>query len=309
MKPYFFNESLKLFENHKLKDKKIVLAVSGGLDSVVLLDLLKELSFPCRLKLSVLHIHHGLSPKKKIKTYRDETKQFVFQLSSSYELDFFSPEPPKEILQSEEDFRKFRHFCFKKILRQKQASLALGHNRDDLLETRLIKLVRGCGEEGLKGMKIWEPPYFRPLLHFSRKEIQKYALYRKLKWKEDPSNKDNNYLRNWMRNKWLPQLDNKRSGSLKSLARSLESISFVQKKNLHPSMITSRGIKRNLLMEMPLKEQKRVLAFYMRKLQLSNYGQSHIGEVLKQAERKEKKFSVKILKKTWTFTQGYIVAE
>ena len=59
-------------------------------------------------------------------------------------------------------------------------------------------------------------------------------------------------------------------------------------------------------MEMPLKEQKRVLAFYMRKLKLSNYGQSHIQEILKQTERPEKKFSIKLLKKTWTFTQDLI---
>lgn len=310
MKKRFFNKFLTFFKNYKIQNKRIILAISGGLDSVVLLDLMKELSSPCELELYLLHIHHGLSDKKEIQSYRDRAKKFVSRLSRSYGLEFLCPDPPKSLLKSEENFRHFRLFHFKKILKQKQAdAIALAHNNNDLLETRLIQLVRGCGKEGLKGMKAWEPPYLRPLLTFSRQEIKDYALEKKLKWKEDPSNKNNHYLRNWIRNKWLVDLENKRSGSVKSLARSLESLCLSQNEDLCFLAVTSQGIKRKLLMEMPLKEQKRVLAFYMRKLGLSNYGQSHIGEILKLTERAEKGFSATILKKTWSFTTDYISAK
>ena len=310
MKQHFFNKTLELFKQHKIQNKKILIAVSGGLDSVVLLDLLAELSSPCKLKLYVVYIHHGVSAKKEIQIYRDKAKTLVSQLCQSYKLDFFCPEASKKLLQSEEDFRNFRHFHLKKILKEKDFSaIALAHNKNDLLETRLIQLIRGCGREALKSMSFWEAPYLRPLLFFTKSEIKSYGLKNKLQWEEDPSNTDPHYLRNWIRNKWLKDLEEKRAGAVKSLARSLEAISFPQEKDLCFLALTPKGIKRDLLIEMPLKDQKRVLAFYMRDLQLSNYGQSHIEEILKHSERSEKKFSITILKKTWTFTSDYISAK
>ena len=310
VKQKFFNKTLALFKDHKIQNKKIILAISGGLDSVVLLDLLKELSSPCKLKLYPVYIHHGLSDQKAIQNYRDKAKKLVSHLCQSHKLDFLCPNPPKSLLKSEEKFRNFRRSHFEKILKQKQAdAIALAHNNNDLLETRLLQLIRGCGEAGLKAMQIWEHPYLRPLLNFSRQEIKSYAVQNKLQWLEDPSNKDNRYLRNWIRNKWLTDLENKKAGAVKSLARSLESLCVSQNENLCFLAVSSQGIKRRLLMEMPPKEQKRTLAFYMRKLKLLNYGQSHIEEILKQTERTEKKFSIKLLKKTWTFTVKFISAK
>ena len=310
MKKQFFNKSLKFFKEHKIQNKKIILAVSGGLDSAVLLDLFKELSAPNQLKLYVIHIHHGLSPKKQIQNYRKKTKEFVKKLSQFHGLEFLSPSQPKTFLKNEEDLRNFRHQHLKKFLKQKQAhAIALAHNKNDLLETRLIHLIRGCGFKGLNSMPIWESPYLRPLLLWTRLEIETYARQNQLKWLEDPSNKDNRPLRNWIRNQWLPELENKREGAIKSLARSLDSLISTQNEDLDPAAVNSKGIKRKLFMEMPLWEQKRILAFYMRKLQLSNYGQSHIEEILKQTERTEKQFSIKVLKKTWLFTRNYIIAK
>lgn len=310
MKKKFFNFALKFFKDHKITNKKIVTAVSGGLDSIVLLNLLKELSSPCKLQLIVVHIHHGKSSKKNLQNYRDKAKNFVMHLSHSYNLEFFCPPPPKKELKSEKEFRDFRHLQLQKLLKQKKAqAIALAHNKNDLLESRLIQLIRGCGKEGLSAMQTWSPPYLRPLLYWTRQEITNYALQNKLQWLEDPSNKDTQYLRNWIRKKWLKDLENKRAGAINTLSRSLESLCPPQKEDLCFSALSSRGIKRKLLMEMTVKDQKRVLASYMRKLQLSNYGQSHIEEILKQMERKEKKFSLKILKKTWLFTENYIAVK
>ena len=310
MKQHFFNKTLELFKSYKIKNKKMLLAVSGGLDSVVLLDLLKELSSPCKLQLCSIYIHHGQSLNKEIENYRDKAKNFICSLSQSYGVEFLSPTASKKMLKSEKDFRDFRYYHFEKMIKEKKTdSIVLAHNSDDLLESRLLQLLRGCGPEGLISMQAWKAPYLRPLLGFTKKEIKNYATQNKLSWMEDPSNKDNQYLRNWIRNKWLMDLERKRTGSIKSLARSLEALTPTQNKDFCFSAIYPQGIQRQLLIEMSEKNQKRVLAFYMRKLGLSNYGQSHIEEILKQIKRKEKKFSIKILKKTWTFTDKWISAK
>ena len=308
MKRRFFNLALKLFKEHKIQNKKIIVGLSGGLDSVVLFDLLKEISQPCQLKLYVTYIHHGENAQKKIKSYRDKAGDFVSNLSQKNKIEFLSSKPTKKILKSEEEFRKLRHFYFKKFLKQKKADIiALAHNQDDLLETRLIHLIRGCGQKGLSSMSYYESPYLRPLLCWTRQEIKSYALKQKLKWLEDPSNKDNQFLRNWIRNKWLKDLEKKRQGAVKSLARSLSVLSEQTEKDLQV-YIDLKGIKRQLFMELTLKDKKRVLAFYMRNKNLSNYGQSHIDELLKHSERTQKNFSIKLLKKTWSFTKEYIKA-
>lgn len=307
MKQVFFNQTLKFFKDHKLQNKTVIIAVSGGLDSVVLLDLLKELSKPCKLKLYPVYVHHGSSPLKKIENYRNKAQKFVQRLSKFYNLECICSEPAKKFLKSESDLRDFRHQYLKKVLKQKKAHIiALAHNKNDFLETQLLQLIRGCGEKGLKPLEKYNPPYLRPLLFWTRSEIQKYAKQKKLKFLKDPSNKDNYYLRNWIRNKWLPLLENKRAGSVKSLSRSLESLCPPQTTELYLKAITPTGINRQLLMEMPVREQKRILALYMRKLNLSNYGQSHIEEILKQTERTDRQFSIKILKKIWLFTTDRI---
>ena len=274
---------------------------------MVLWDLLRELSYPCKLKLYIVHAHHGPSDKKDIQDYRNKAKEFISKLCHSQNMDFSCSKPPKQILKNEEDLRKFRHSCFKQNLRQKKAfAIALAHNKNDCLETRLIQLIRGCGATGLQSLSHWKAPYLRPLLFWTRQEIRAYALKRKLKWLEDPSNEDNYFLRNWIRNKWLIDLETKRRGAVKTLARSLELLGFNQGEDSCFSAVSSKGIDRKLLMEMSLTEQKRVIAFYMRQAHLSGYGQSHIEEILKHNERKEKKFSIKVLKKIWHFNTDYI---
>ncbi len=310
MKKHFFNKILSFFKSHKIQNKKIILGISGGLDSVVLLDLLSQLRRPCRLQLYIAHIHHGPSHKKLIQTYRKRACEQVYRLSQNYSQEFLCSPQAQTILKSEEGMRNFRHFHFKKFLRQKRADiLALAHNKNDLLETQLIQLIRGCGKTGLKALPAHQAPYLRPLLFWTRQEIECYARENQLQWIEDPSNKDNRYLRNWIRNQWLLDLEKKRPGSQKSLARSLDLLSHSEKEDSLFLAVTNQGIRRKFLMELPLKDQKRLLAFYMRKLKLSHYGQSHIEEILKHLERKEKRFSIKLLKKTWSFTTQFISAK
>ena len=369
---FLFHETLKSFKELNIQHKKMIVGVSGGLDSIVLMRLLQELSSVCKLELLISYIHHGPANDKKTQDYRDKAYKLISQTCEKNKLLFFSSKSKKR-LKSEEAFRNFRHIEFKKLLKQEKADLiVLAHNQNDLLETRLINLIRGSGRQGLNSMKFYQAPYLRPLLNFSREEIKKYAKTCKLNFLEDPSNKDNSYLRNWIRRKWLKDLEEKRSGSLKSLSRSLALLSDTSASKIYSShsvpnshnlptnsnknkgdtigkseagkrnnnkettrtddtrikaeekitaekgisvrkeitkLVTSKGINRKFFLELSLEDQKRVLASYMRRLKFSNYGQSHIQELIKHNKRTEKNFQIKLLKKTWLFTQDQITVK
>ena len=308
MKKHFFNQTLKRFQNYSIQNQSLLTAVSGGLDSMVLLDLLKELSPVLKLKILVIHIHHGKSKNKALSNYRDQAWDLVSQ--SCKGLDFLSVKNTKAGFKNEEEMRNFRHKNFKYYLKKQQADwIVLAHHHNDLLETRLIHLIRGCGSMGLKAMEVFLAPYLRPLLNFSQQEIKKYADSEKLNYLEDPSNQDNYFLRNWIRNQWLVDLEKKRPGSVKSLSRSLEALSLrEQTKDPALLVIDSQKIKRREFMELGYPDQKRALAFYMRQLKLSNYGQSHIEELIKHSQRTEKKFQIRILKREWSFDPSFIQA-
>ena len=326
---FFFHQTLSLFQEYKIQNKKMIVGVSAGIDSMVLLDLLKELSSVCKLKLYAVHIHHGHADEKKINHYRNKAEKFMSDFCKKSKLAFLNAKYNIKNKTSEEAYRNFRQTQFKRFLKEKKADLiVLAHNANDLLETRLINLIRGCGEMGLKSMPHCHTPYLRPLLSFSRTEITNYAKIKKINFIEDPSNQDNSYLRNWIRNKWLKELEKKRTGSIKTLSRSLEALSsfhreklpliinenadsnsenhFSFQKEKPPSIINSKGIQRKLFIELNKKDQKRTLAVYMRQLNLPNYGQSHIEELLKNNERTQKQFTVKLLKHSWFFSVHYI---
>ena len=312
---FLFHKTLSFLRQNKLQHQKMLVGVSGGLDSMVLLSLLTELSHVCKLELIVCYIHHGFSKNPETNIYRDTAEKFVSKACKNSQLPFFSSRS-QETLSSEQELRNFRYQEFRKLLKKEKANLiVLAHNQNDFLETRLINFIRGSGLQGLKSMTTYKTPYLRPLLDFSRKQLQQHAQIHKIDFLEDPSNKKNFYLRNWIRNKWLKDLETKRTGSIKSLARSLELLSQARDKPSHfekklqlKLICSSDGIKRPLFLELSLQDQKRTLAIYIRSLGLSNYGQSHIQELLKHNNRIEKNFEVKLLKKTWIFTNNHIKA-
>jgi tRNA(Ile)-lysidine synthase len=138
---------------------------------------------------------------------------------------------------SEEDLRQIRYEAFKAVLPE-DAYLALAHHADDLFETRLIRLMRGTGpqglgamtelDQGLHGIRIW-----RPLLGVLRLDLEAYleaylgttdSVRGRKQWVEDPSNRQDAYLRNGIRNKLVPLLNKLRPGSAQAMARSLDLI-------------------------------------------------------------------------------------
>ena len=189
----------------------IVLGVSGGLDSVTMLDLFAKADL--NLKITVAHMNHGVREE----AIHDE--ELVAKLTKKYGFRFISKtliprENHSNILKNirmvgnlEEYLRnKRREFLLSAANDNKADFVALAHNADDQAETFIMNAVRGSGPAGLGAMSVKDEPIVRPMLNSSRREIETYARENKLVWNEDATNKDISYNRNYVRHRILPLL-------------------------------------------------------------------------------------------------------
>ncbi len=175
---------------------RYAVAVSGGVDSVVLLDLLAKLP---DLELVVAHFDHG------IRENSTDDRKFVQNLADKYRLQFeYGPGRLGKV--SEATARKARYDFLRKV-QQKVGAKAIitAHHQDDLLETAILNMLRGAGRKGLTSLKS-RPGLLRPLLKVSKLEIIEYAKKNGLAWREDPTNEDTTYMRNYVRHKLLPRM-------------------------------------------------------------------------------------------------------
>jgi tRNA(Ile)-lysidine synthase len=200
----------KFIEQHQLIQEQdhVLVAVSGGIDSVVLFHLLFELSDLLRLKLEIIHLNHGLRGDQA-----DRDQQFVQQLANRYELPFLSRKVniPRFIarknLSEEEGARILRYRFFEWALKKTEANcLALGHHADDQVETIIDHFLRGSGVKGLSGMPIRRDRFIRPLLFTTRQEIETYAKSHSLHYIIDSTNVMVKYRRNRIRHELIPYL-------------------------------------------------------------------------------------------------------
>lgn len=176
---------------------KYVVAVSGGVDSVVLLDLLAK---DRNLELIVAHFDHG------IRTDSAEDRKFVERLAGQYGLQFEYAEGGLGPEASEEVARNARYSFLGQVLDEHNArAIVTAHHQDDLIETAIINLIRGTRRKGLSSLKS-TPTLIRPMLHISRQTIEEYANKHGLAWREDSTNQDTRYLRNYVRLEIVPAL-------------------------------------------------------------------------------------------------------
>lgn len=275
-------------KDHPIQNKKILVALSAGADSVALLSLLLELQKYFNLTLLLAHVHHG---EHENQVYRNQALQMAKQISQEAQLPFFFAQNQDSSLKSEEQLRDFRYEFLNQIKTQEQCDfIATAHHSDDLLETRLINLIRGVGLEKIKSMQILTPEYFRPLLIFHKKDLIDYLEQKNKLWIEDPSNLNNEYFRNWIRNEWLQNLEDKRPGSLNSLARSLEQISE-NKTDYNKYFIeenVNSGINATLFYTLSYSERKALLTSYIRSLGYKRLSRGFIDEINKYLDKNQK---------------------
>ena len=187
----------------------ILVAVSGGADSVALLCLLHELSSRLDLHLHVAHLDHGLRKSSH------EDADFVVTLAKTLGLKVSVDRQNVAHIARlrkknlEEVARNLRREFLELTAKKYNCSLvALGHNADDQAETFLMRLIRGSGTKGLGGMRPKSGLFVRPLLDFYHDELVDYLECRNLSWHEDESNQDISFTRNRVRHQLLPILKN-----------------------------------------------------------------------------------------------------
>lgn len=175
-----------------------VVAVSGGVDSMVLLSLLQAKP---DLRLVVAHFDHG------IRNDSTEDRKFVQAFAKDNGLEFVYEEGRLGVDASEAKARNARYKFLRKVLKDEgAAAIVTAHHQDDVLETTIINLLRGSGRKGLTSLGN-RPGIERPLLSVPKCDLIAYAKSQGLRWREDPTNQDLNYLRNYVRHRLLPQFD------------------------------------------------------------------------------------------------------
>ncbi|MCY3764754.1 MAG: tRNA lysidine(34) synthetase TilS [Gemmatimonadetes bacterium] len=197
----------------------IVIGVSGGPDSVSLLDLLVRLREAVDIVLYVAHLNHRLRGPAS-----DEDQQFVMDLAATLDLPCFSGSATVSTAGSPEAAARDARLEFlNEVMRDTGAArIALGHTRSDQAETVLMRLIRGAGPTGLSGIRpIRDGIWIRPLLAVSRRQIQAYVEHRNLNVRHDESNSETRFLRNRIRHLLLPEIASEYNPSIEAaLARS-----------------------------------------------------------------------------------------
>ena len=205
-----------------LKEKKLLLAISGGIDSMVLLYLFHELKFD----ITVAHCNFNL---RDVESDADEI--FVKSTCEALKIPYFIQKfDTKQFaldykLSIQLAARKLRYEWFSELLLDKKLDFVLtAHHLDDEIETFLINLTRGTGLEGLTGIPAKNEKIIRPLLKFSREQIENFARENNIKWREDSSNASNKYLRNKLRHDVVPILKELNPSFMNSFQNTLDNL-------------------------------------------------------------------------------------
>lgn len=258
---------LSKLENHLsenfsfLKEKKLLLATSGGLDSMVMVYLFKKMNFDiamahCNFQLRGLE---SFGDQNFIEEYTETNKIPVF--ITQFDTENFAKDYK---LSTQVAARTLRYDWFYELLETKNYDYLLtAHHLDDNLETFLINLTRGTGLEGLTGIPQQNEQIIRPLLIFSRDEIENYAKENNIQWREDSSNSSDKYLRNKIRHNIVPILKELNPNFLNSFQKTQNYIQEAQE------MIEDASI---MIYQQVAKEIGEDIHFDLKKLkQLPNY--------------------------------------
>lgn len=171
-----------------------VVAVSGGVDSMVLLDVLRQKP---KLKLVVAHFDHGIRAESA------QDRKLVQRIAKLHNLPFVYAKGELGPKASEALAREARYAFLRKVQAEQGAkAIITAHHQDDMLETAILNLLRGTGRRGLSSLKS-RKDVLRPLLDWTKKDIREYAEEHDLVWAEDATNSDERYLRNYIRHNIL----------------------------------------------------------------------------------------------------------
>ena len=290
---------VSLSESYK-KIKSMTVALSGGVDSVVLLYLLHELQRKHHFALKASHVHHGLSQNA------DKWAKFCEKLCEKLlvPLDIhYIQLPQKKLLGIEGEARRLR---YEKLLQSQSDLVVLAHHADDQAETFLLQLIRGAGVKGLSSMAHFDENrrLWRPLLNTPRIDIEHYAKLHKLKWIEDESNENTDFDRNFIRSKVLPILKNRFNHIIKVISRSsshlaeaqnlLNDLAKIDLKNYLKSSKYKHKLQVKTLNKLSVMRAKNVLRYWLEMNDQLMPSKDLLDELLRQVLTAKKDAELKI---------------
>ena len=212
--------------NHLInKGDRILVALSGGVDSMVLAELLRREGYD----IAFAHCNFHLRGKES-----DDDEQFVREYAERVGVKLFVKQfdtldfVENNKVSVEMAARDLRYTWFDELVNSDFDKLALAHHADDQIETFFINLLRGSGIKGLKAMQPCNGMYIRPLLWASREEIKQFAIENGIQWREDSTNSDTLYLRNKIRHDLMPVFDSIKTESREKI---LESVNHLASEN------------------------------------------------------------------------------
>jgi tRNA(Ile)-lysidine synthase len=266
---------------------RLTVALSGGVDSTVLLDLLAPRA--ARFRISCLHVNHGISPNA------DAWARFCRRLAASYGLPCRVKKvdlAPYRSLGLEGAARAARYAVF---AAERAAFIVLAQHRDDQAETVLLQLVRGGGLRGLAAMPAAGPPprsdgpsFLRPLLDVPRAEIEAHARARGLRWVEDETNADEALARNFVRRRVMPLLHELNPAADANLARSARHLAEADTLLGELAAIDAAAcmpdgrIRVDALQGLGAARARNLLRWFIRAQGLEVPGSAELGEMLRQ---------------------------
>lgn len=270
----FSPEQLKL-NIHSFSSANVIwVAYSGGCDSHVLLHSLAALRAEITAEIKAIHVNHGLSPDAD--EWEAHCQQTCEQLNVHYKA--VKVNARKQKSSPEEAARHARYAALRQLIKKDEVIL-LAHHQDDQAETLLLQLMRGAGVKGLAAMPVQQAfsqgVLCRPMLNFSRQDIQHYAEQLGLSWIDDPSNFDTDFDRNFLRHQVVPLLQTRWPALNRTLSRTashsaeadhllsdLAEQDWQHVRNQQHLQPTPQ-IKINALLELNEKRQRNVLRYWL----------------------------------------------
>ena len=288
-------ETIKKYELIQAKDK-IVLGVSGGPDSITMLDILRQIREEFDFEIVVAHINHmirkeAIQDEEYVKKYceKNNIKCFVKRT------DVIDIANNKKI-GTEEAGRLVRYEFFDEVLKQTGSNkIAIAHNKNDKVETIIMHVLRGSGLSGIKGIEPIRGNIIRPLIECKREEIEKYCDENRLEPRIDKTNFENDYTRNKIRNIVIPYIEKELNPNIIETIDRLSEV--VKKEDRYLEKVASNVYEKILIKQEPgqiileLKEfneqdeviKSRIILYTVKKLFGSSQGieKIHINDIIK----------------------------
>lgn len=255
-----------------------VVAVSGGVDSIALLDVLRR---DPKLKLVVAHFDHGIRPDSELDRFH------VQQIASQHGLPFVYHRVELGPGASEDQARKARYEFLHSVRRASEARAVItAHHHDDAVETAVLNLLRGTNRKGLSSLRSSEL-LLRPLLHITKQDLKSYAQDQGLQWREDQTNTDIRYLRNYIRHKVLPQMSAEQRSALADIVKTMHQVNRELDEQLLHYLHIQPGLKeldRKMFIRLPHAVAREVMAAWLRRHGIKDFDQKTIERVVANAK-------------------------